>query len=81
MLGCFGSGSWILDAATANALATLAVLVVPLLALEWFEERARDGLAVLELSLLPRTALIAMLTLMVARFGNTGSIEFIYFQF
>lgn len=81
MLGSFASGAWTLDLRTANDFAALALLVAPLLAIEVLQERARDTLAPLGLSLLPRAALLALLTLLVLRIGNTGSLEFIYFQF
>ena len=81
MLGSFIHGAWRLDRQLANDFAAIAILAVPLLLIELLQEKACDQAAPLRLSLLPRTALLAGLMLMIVGVGNTGSRAFIYFQF
>ena len=59
----------------------LAVLGLPLLVVQVLQERTRDSLAPLRLSLVPRSALYMLVILMLLLFANTGSRAFIYFQF
>ena len=59
----------------------LAVLGLPLLAVQILQERTNDSLAPLRLSIVPRTALYMLLILLFLLLANTGSRAFIYFQF
>lgn len=59
----------------------LAVLCLPLVGIQLLQERTGDLLAPLRLSLVPRTLLYTVLSVMLLVFANTGSRAFIYFQF
>jgi alginate O-acetyltransferase complex protein AlgI len=58
-----------------------AFLCAPLWFVQYFQEKTGDMLAPMKLSILPRTALLATIFLMIWTLGNTGSRAFIYFQF
>ncbi len=59
----------------------MMVLGAPLLFVQILQERTRDTLAPLKLSLFPRTALYLGMLLMMILLSDTGSRAFIYFQF
>jgi len=59
----------------------MVLLAIPLLLVQILQERTRDSLAPLKLSLFPRAALYLVAALMLLLFANTGSNAFIYFQF
>ena len=59
----------------------LVALSLPLWIVQILQERTRDSLAPLQLSLVPRTLLYAGMALLLLLFANTGSRAFIYFQF
>jgi D-alanyl-lipoteichoic acid acyltransferase DltB (MBOAT superfamily) len=80
VLASFGGASgW--SSALLNDVVLLAVLVLPLLALQWFKESTGDLYAPLRLSLIPRVAVYVALVAAILMLGNTGSHAFIYFQF
>ena len=59
----------------------IVLLGLPLLFIQILQEKTRDQLAPLRLSLFPRTVLYAGVALLLIVFANTGSRAFIYFQF
>jgi alginate O-acetyltransferase complex protein AlgI len=65
----------------AQPLWTIAVLCVPLFAVQYLQARTADLNVVLKLSVMPRAVLYAALVLMLVGLGAFGQREFIYFQF
>jgi D-alanyl-lipoteichoic acid acyltransferase DltB (MBOAT superfamily) len=59
----------------------LVILCAPLGFVEYVQERGGDPLAPMRLSLVPRTALLAVIMGGLWALGNTNSLAFIYFQF
>ena len=57
------------------------ILCLPLWMVQFLQVRTGDLDAPLKLSLVPRTALYAVVLAMLLSFGNTGGQPFIYFQF
>lgn len=59
----------------------MAILGFPLFIVQLLQERFGDQLAPMKLSLFPRVALYATVSIMLIALANTGSRAFIYFQF
>jgi hypothetical protein len=59
----------------------MVFLSTPLVLVQVLQEKRRDSLAPIRLSLVPRSALYALVIIMIVTLGNTGSRAFIYFQF
>ena len=74
-----GHFAW--NAEAANMLAAILLLCLPLWLVQLLQVKTRDLLAPAGLSLVPRTALYAVMILMFLALGNTGGGAFIYFQF
>jgi alginate O-acetyltransferase complex protein AlgI len=62
-------------------LATIAFLCAPLWSVEWTQEKLNDLNAPLRLPSFPLAGLIALVVIMIVGLGNTGTQQFIYFQF
>ncbi len=71
--------SW--DLGSANLGATLLLFCMPLWLVQLLQVKTGNLNAPMELSLVPRTALLATMILLFLAFGNTGGGAFIYFQF
>lgn len=74
-----GPSGWSLP--LLNDALLLVVLVVPVLAIQAWEERRQTMYAALQGSLIPRALLYALLLIAIILLGHTGSESFIYFQF
>lgn len=64
-----------------NILVALVLFCLPLWLVQSLQVKSGRLAAPVELSLLPRVALYAVLILMFVTLGNTGGGAFIYFQF
>lgn len=71
--------SWNLNA--VNMLTALLLYCTPLWLVQSLQVKTDDLAAPMKLSLVPRAALLAMLSWMFIALGNTGGGAFIYFQF
>lgn len=80
MLGALGSAPD-MNAQMYAWIFKLVILLPPLLLVQVLQEKWRDQLAPLQLTLFPRVVLYATVLFMILTMGNTGSRAFIYFQF
>lgn len=71
--------SWNTDA--ANMLMAILIYCTPLWLVQWLQVKTGNLSAPMELSFLPKAALLATLVWMFLALGNTGGGAFIYFQF
>lgn len=75
----FTNFAW--DVHAANMLTTIFLLCAPLWFVQILQVKTGQLLAPMELSIVPRTILTAVMILMFLALGNTGGEAFIYFQF
>lgn len=67
--------------AATNLLAAMILFCLPLWLVQLLQEKTNNLAAPMELSLVPRTALLSLMILMFLALSNTGGGAFIYFQF
>jgi len=66
---------------TGGQLITVSLLVLPILAIHWYQQRSQNLIWINQLSLFGRSAAITVLLILIAFFGLHAPTEFIYFQF
>ncbi len=75
------TANWSLTPELPQEVWQVAVLCLPLLMIQFLEERSGNLNAISQLSLLPRTAVYATVMMAILTLGSFGGREFIYFQF
>jgi alginate O-acetyltransferase complex protein AlgI len=66
---------------TGSQLLTIAFLTLPLLGIQWYQQRSRNLIWINGLNLFGRSFAITVMILLIALFGLHAPTEFIYFQF
>ena len=73
--------NWTFSDECTGWLFQIVFLTLPLFIIQLLQEKGKDQLAPMKLSVVPRLMLYSTIVVMLLLFANTGSRAFIYFQF